>query len=166
MTPENQHVIHVLKESIRAARLRNRDVERILGLSSSYLSRLFAGTIELRFEHIIDIGRAVGLEPFEIIHAIYPQPRNPPSPAMERLREVLRHLQPPPPPPPVWTPESRAAFERNLERALWRTLGRLALKPSSSEGRTAALEPASTEVPAMPSLDGEPASAVTAEDGL
>lgn len=131
MTPENQHAISVLKESIRAAGLRNRDVERILGLSSSYLSRLFAGTIELRFEHVVHIARAVGLEPFEIIHAIHPHPKEPPSPAMERLREILRHLQPPPPPPPTtWAPETRTEFEQSLERALWRVVRRLTVKPA------------------------------------
>jgi transcriptional regulator with XRE-family HTH domain len=125
MNPETQHVIEVLKDAIGAAELHNRDVERTLKLSSSYLSRLFSGTIELRFEHIVKIARAVGLEPAEIVHALYPVPKDPPSEAMVRLQEALRHLKPPP--PPGWTPEARATFERHLERALLRVLRRVRL---------------------------------------
>jgi transcriptional regulator with XRE-family HTH domain len=140
MNPETQHVIRVLKSAIRAANLRNRDVERTLGLSASYLSRLFAGTIELRFEHILKIAEAVGLKPFEIIHAIYPAPKDPPSEAMVHLQEILRHLKPPPPSPPEWTPELRAAFEKRLETALWQALRRIRLslepadEPDAAEG--------------------------------
>jgi transcriptional regulator with XRE-family HTH domain len=144
MNPETQHVISVLKNAIRAAKLRNRDVERTLGLSSSYLSRLFSGMIELRFEHILKIAEAVGLQPFEIIQAIYPFPRNPPTEAMMRLQEILRHLKPPPP-PPGWTPAFQAAFERRLENALWQTLRRirlsLALLPVPRPAVEAAEEP-------------------------
>jgi transcriptional regulator with XRE-family HTH domain len=145
MSPETQHVIRVLKTAIRAANLRNRDVERTLGLSASYLSRLFAGTIELRFEHILKIAEAVGLQPFEIIHAIYPTPKDPPSEAMEHLQEILRYLKPPPPTPPDWTPDFRAAFEKCLETALWQALRRIRLS----------LEPAG-EPEAAPGLEGAP----------
>ena len=131
MSPETHHAIEVLKNSIRAAGLHNRDVERALGLSSSYLSRLFAGTIELRFEHILKISEAVGLQPFEIINAMYPVPKDPPTEAMLRLREALRHLTPQPPPPPGWTPEAQAAFEERLEKALWKALRRVRLEPPS-----------------------------------
>ena len=127
MNPETQHVLRVLKKAIRAAKLHNRDVERTLGVSASYLSRLFSGRIELRFEHILKIAGAVGLEPSEIIHAIYPVPRNPPTEAMLRLQEILRHLKAPPLPPPGWTPELQASFERRLEDALWRALRRIRL---------------------------------------
>jgi len=146
MNPETQHVIEVLKSAIRAAKLHNRDVERTLGLSSSYLSRLFAGTIELRFEHILKIAEVVGLQPFEIIQAIYPAPKDPPSEAMVRLQETLRHLKPPPPPPPGWTPEFRAAFEKRLETVLWQALRRIRLSldplPVAEEPRTDEVPPA------------------------
>jgi transcriptional regulator with XRE-family HTH domain len=142
MSPETQHVISVLKSAIRAANLHNRDVERTLGLSASYLSRLFAGTIELRFEHILKIAEAVGLQPFEIIQAIYPAPKDPPSEAMVHLQEILRHLKPPPPAPPEWTPELRAAFEMRLETALWRALRRirLSLEPAGEPGASQGAE--------------------------
>jgi transcriptional regulator with XRE-family HTH domain len=127
MTPETQHVLSVLKHAIRAAGLKNRDVERELGMGSSYLSRLFAGTIELRCEHVFRIARVAGLAPFEILHALYPAPKDPPSEAMVRLRELLRHLKPPPPPSPDWPRELEEAFEIRLEQTLWESLRRLRL---------------------------------------
>ena len=74
----------------------NRDIERKLGLSPSYLSRLFSGGIELKAEHLIHIPRAMGLEPAEFFHLAYPRRSQPGSRAAEQLREVLRELGPPP----------------------------------------------------------------------
>ncbi len=125
MNPETQRVIEVLKDAIGAAELHNRDVERKLKLSSSYLSRLFSGAIELRFEHIVKIAGAVGLDPAEIVHALYPLRKDPPSEAMVRLQEALRYLKPPP--PLGWTPAARATFERHLTRALFKVLRRVRL---------------------------------------
>lgn len=138
MIPETQHVLDVLKHAIRAAGLKNRDVERELGWSGSYLSRLFAGTIELRFEHILKIAGAAGLAPAEIVHALYPVPRDPPSETLQRLRELVRHLKPPPPPSPAWSPEVAEAFESQLEETLREVFRRvrLDLAPGGEGGAT------------------------------
>ena len=137
MIPETQHALDVLRQAIRAAGLKNRDVEGALGWSGSYLSRLFAGTIELRFEHILKIAGAVGLAPAEIVHALYPAPRDPPSEALLRLQELLRHLKPPPPPSPAWTPEIAEAFESQLEETLRQIFRRVRLSlASGGEGVT------------------------------
>jgi transcriptional regulator with XRE-family HTH domain len=135
ISPETQHVVDVLKQAIRAAGLKNRDVESRLGWSTSYLSRLFGGGIELRFEHIVKIAGAVGLTPAEIVHAIYPAPKDPPSETMLRLRELLEHLKPPPPPSPSWGPEIAGAFENQLEETLWEAFRRvrLSLAPPAEE---------------------------------
>ena len=89
MRPEDQHVLSVLKTTMRVLGFNNRDVERQLGLSGSYLSRLFSGDIDLRFSHIVDIARALGLEPEELLQLAYPLSQVPRSEASQRLRTFL-----------------------------------------------------------------------------
>src|SRR6185369_1095358 len=94
MTPETQHMLTMLKTAMRILGFSNRDVERKLGLSSSYLSRLFSGLIELKFQHIVDIARAIGMEPEEMLYLAYPQPKYPPSEAAVRMRSLVGGAQP------------------------------------------------------------------------
>jgi transcriptional regulator with XRE-family HTH domain len=87
--PEVEHMLHILKTTMRLLGVTNRDVERKLGLSSSYLSRLFSGNIELRYEHIVDIAGALGLRPEEILHLAYSEL---PEPLSESMQKVLRTM--------------------------------------------------------------------------
>jgi transcriptional regulator with XRE-family HTH domain len=87
--PEVEHMLHILKTTMRLLGATNRDVERKLGLSSSYLSRLFSGNIELRYEHIVDIAGALGLRPEEILHLAYSEL---PEPLSESMQKVLRTM--------------------------------------------------------------------------
>jgi transcriptional regulator with XRE-family HTH domain len=96
MNPEVQRLITILRTTMRILGVTNRDIERKLGLSPSYLSRLFSGGIELKAEHLIQIPIAMGLEPEEFFHLAYPRRSQPGSRAAEQLREVLRELGPPP----------------------------------------------------------------------
>lgn len=96
MDPEVQRLITILRTTMRILGVTNRDIERKLGLSPSYLSRLYSGGIELKAEHLIHIPRAMGLEPAEFFHLAYPRRSQPGSRAAEQLREVLRELGPPP----------------------------------------------------------------------
>lgn len=93
--PDVKRVIHLLRTSMRILDVSNREVERRLGLSPSYLSRLFSGAIELRLEHVLDITRAIGLRPEEFFRLAFPDHAEPPSEAATQLREVLREFQPP-----------------------------------------------------------------------
>jgi transcriptional regulator with XRE-family HTH domain len=101
MDPEVQRLITILRTTMRILGVTNRDIERKLELSPSYLSRLFSGGIELKAEHLIHIPKAMGLEPAEFFHLAYPRRSQPGSRAAEQLREVLRELQPPPPEEPT-----------------------------------------------------------------
>ncbi len=67
----------------------NRDVERKLGLSGSYLSRLFSGLVDLKVDHIVSISRAVGLEPEEMFQFAFPKRKRSPTVAALRVREAL-----------------------------------------------------------------------------
>jgi transcriptional regulator with XRE-family HTH domain len=94
MTPESQHLLNVLRSAIRIMGYTYNDVATKLGLGSGYLSRLFAGKIELKVDHIVNIARAIGFEPEEILQLAYPQPRNPPSLAAARYRELITGADP------------------------------------------------------------------------
>jgi transcriptional regulator with XRE-family HTH domain len=109
----------------------NREVERRLGVSGGYLTRLFSGVMELRFEHIVDIARAIGLEPQEIFELVYAQPRQPPTEAAQRIRETFGLAQPLAPAVPaakVESPrdeESLEAIEQGMERMMMKMLRKL-----------------------------------------
>src|SRR4051812_18550160 len=92
MKPEVQHMLVVLKMSVRVLGYTNRDVERKLGVSDSYLSRLFSGIMELRFEHVVDISHALDMGLEEMLSFAYPGPKQPPTAAATRLRELLGTL--------------------------------------------------------------------------
>lgn len=119
MRPENQHMINVLKTVMRILGYRNSDLERKLGLSTSYLSRLFSGSIELRFEHIVDLSNAMGLRPDEIIRFAYPETREMPSESARRLRQATGGFQ-----PPAAGQQAAPAgpSEQDLERLMAKTL--------------------------------------------
>jgi hypothetical protein len=96
MRPETAHVIQILRSSLRALGYTNRVVEAQLGVSGGYLTRLFNGTMELRFEHIVQIAQVMGLAPDEFFHMVYPQPQNPPTESAQRLRAMFGpRLSPP-----------------------------------------------------------------------
>ncbi|HWM94701.1 MAG TPA: helix-turn-helix transcriptional regulator [Thermoanaerobaculia bacterium] len=71
----------------------NRDVERKLGLSGSYLSRLFSGMIDLKVDHVVAISRVIGIEPEELIQLAFPVRKRPPTAAAARLKESLDEYQ-------------------------------------------------------------------------
>src|ERR1700760_1466226 len=79
MTPETQHLLNVLRSTIRVLGYTFNDIGERLGVGSGYLSRLFAGKIELKVDHVVEIARAIGFEPEEIFHLAYPRGREPQS---------------------------------------------------------------------------------------
>lgn len=94
MNEEIKRLLSVLRTAMKILDITNREVEKKLGLSYGYLSRLFAGTIELKIEHILDICQAIGLRPAEFFHLAYPRVQVPGTPAAARLRDVLQGFQP------------------------------------------------------------------------
>lgn len=96
MNEEIKRLLSVLRTAMKILDITNREVEKKLGLSYGYLSRLFAGTIELKIEHILEICQAIGLRPAEFFHLAYPRVQVPGTPAAAKLRDVLQGFQPPP----------------------------------------------------------------------
>jgi hypothetical protein len=101
MNDEVKRLLSVLRTAMKILEITNREVENKLGQSYGYLSRLFAGTIDLKVEHILDICDAIGLRPAELFQLAYPRVPGAPTEAARRLREVLQGFQPAAEPPAV-----------------------------------------------------------------
>jgi transcriptional regulator with XRE-family HTH domain len=122
--PEIQHVLDTLKTAIKVLGFTVRDIEKELGYSNGYLSRVFSGAIELKVEHVIDIAKALGMAPEEILAFVYPHLKDPPSPAAWELWQRVGGAA------PTGTFRIRKmsedeAAEEKLERSLRRALGRV-----------------------------------------
>ena len=125
MDPETQRLINLLKVTLRLLGVTNREVARRMGMSPSYISKLFSGTSELRLDHVIRICRAVSLEPAEFFSLAYPRQPAGTSVAASTLRELLQSVQLAPPPPAKPAPaldqeQIQEIFKATLERMLGR----------------------------------------------
>ncbi|HSN88473.1 MAG TPA: helix-turn-helix transcriptional regulator [Thermoanaerobaculia bacterium] len=118
-----------LRTAIRLSGISHRQVERELGLSTGYLTRILAGQVELRVRHVLDVCRVIGLSPDRFFGALFPPQEGPES--MTRLERGLAQLHPPlerpapPPPPPASSSEGRPKRIPELMRRLRQTLDEL-----------------------------------------
>jgi transcriptional regulator with XRE-family HTH domain len=129
MNSEVERLLTVFRTAMRILGITNRDVEKKLGVSPSYLSRLFSGTIELKVEHVMELVAAIGLEPAEFFHLAYPRLPEPGSDSAQRLRQTLRDLQPA-------SPEARPGVptQDEIDQMLMKSLRKLLVE----EGKVAA----------------------------
>ena len=100
---QKERVIRMLRTALRLLGLTNREIERRLGYTPSYLTRLFSGQIELRFEHIAEIVDAMGMTTEEFFQFAYPVRTDERSDPAIKLNEMLEELRPGK--HPEWTPE-------------------------------------------------------------
>jgi transcriptional regulator with XRE-family HTH domain len=124
MDPETQRLINLLKATLRILGLSHREVARRIGMSPSYLSKLFSGVSDLHMEHVIQICRAAHLEPAEFFSLAYPRQPAGTSLAARQLRELLQTVQAPPAAPPRPTREEERQMEETIRTMLERILGR------------------------------------------
>jgi transcriptional regulator with XRE-family HTH domain len=113
-------ILDLLRTLIRILGLSNREIERRAGFSPSYLSRLFGNYLELKYEHVLEISRALGITPREFFELAYPDSGETPTESMKRVRQVLQNMQPsrpvePPKPVPGLSAEE---VERRIQEAL------------------------------------------------
>lgn len=87
-------ILAMLRDAVRYSNLSNREVERRLGVSanSGYLSRLFAGTRELKLRQVLDILDVVELPPANFFRAAFAEPDE--SSDALRLERILAHAHP------------------------------------------------------------------------
>lgn len=127
--PEQEEVdrlLLVLRTAIRLLGLTNREVERRLGMTPSYLGRLFGGTIELKVEHVLSISRALGMAPAEFFELAYPRRPDPPSESATAIRKLLRDMQPPEPEARPATAISEEELQRKIQDSVRQALRDLA----------------------------------------
>lgn len=140
-SPESRRLLHVTRLAIRVLGFTNRDVEKALGVSGSYLSRLFSGAIELKVDHVVEIARAIGLEPEELFQLAFPRRRKEATLAAARLQDALADPRgaawagadpseregeaPARPLPDEPVSELEQALEKMMAKALQRVLGRM-----------------------------------------
>lgn len=69
--PDIQRMLTILRSAVRMSQISNREVERRLGWSTGYLSRLLAEDMDLRIEHILDVCRALEFPPSDFFRVVY-----------------------------------------------------------------------------------------------
>lgn len=115
---EIQRLLEVLATVVRVAGRSRQSVERQIGLSSGYLSKILGGTVELRVEHILMIVDAVGLGPGDFFRLAYPPGALSAEAArlVDQVRAALGQEDAPDAP-------ARSAFDEQVKAALGRLLG-------------------------------------------
>src|SRR5262245_66291348 len=106
---EIERVIRMLRTAMRLLGFTNREIERRLKYTPSYLTRLFSGQIELRFEHVVDIVHAMGMTVDEFFRFSYPEREQKLSESAARLEALLEEMRPtplPPEQPGLWRAEA------------------------------------------------------------
>ncbi len=132
---ETERLIHLLKDAVHYSRFSNREVERRMGYSSNsgYLSRLFAGTRELKIRQLLQILQTIGMSPSSFFHSAYPEIVDE-TQEVSNLRQVLERLHPSQAAPEPGSPEAQAAVpdQEQLERMVREALRRMLME---DEGR-------------------------------
>jgi transcriptional regulator with XRE-family HTH domain len=111
-------MIRMLRTAMRLLGFTNREIERRLGYTPSYLTRLFSGQIELRFEHIVDIVQAMGMTVEEFFRFSYPEREEKPTEASKRLESLLEEMRPTPRSPGAPAVWGELEFETAAVKAL------------------------------------------------
>lgn len=93
-SPQVERMLLILRSAVRMSQLSNREVERRLGWSSGYLSRLFAQDMELKVDHVLSICAAIGFGPEELFRAVFPRK---PGEVAPSWAGALTRLHPVPP---------------------------------------------------------------------
>ncbi len=139
MTPETEHMIKVLKAAMRVLGYRHQNVEKELGVAQGYLSRLFRGVMDLRFDHVVEIARAIGLKPEELFQITYcPAPKPSSEETLLLIHKLAAEglLRKPAPEPEAATSEGQSIEEEKerIERIVLRTFEKFFSSMAKSAG--------------------------------
>ncbi len=129
-------VLSLLNDLVSLSGRTKSSLERELGLSSGYLSRILGRTDDIALSHLLPILEALGVTPGDFFRSACPQPAGPAA-----SRSLLARLG--------------SASESELDEKVLRALGRLL----QSAGRLEALDPAREEpLPAIRKARRKPGS--------
>jgi transcriptional regulator with XRE-family HTH domain len=92
---EIRRLTDALRTLIRLGGVSHRHIERELGLSTGYLTRILAGQVQLRVLHVLSICHVIDLPASTFFAALYP-PRPPANDRETRLIRSLSHYHPEP----------------------------------------------------------------------
>ena len=132
--PETERLVNLLKVTLKILGISLREVARRLDMSPGYVSKLLAGVIEVRLDHVIRICRAAEIEPVEFFALAYPRHPAAGSPGATRARELLKNveLQTPAAARAPARPPASAFSEEQLQDALKATLEKMLGRNSRS----------------------------------
>jgi len=134
MTSEGQteQLARVLKILLRSAKIQNQEIEKKLGFSGGYMSRLLSGKIDIKISHVLDLAAILDLWPHELFAIVLPPARSGPSRGLQHIQKVLPHvvpawLVPPDPaqPPQVDLGELHHKLEAGFNEVLRRVFAEL-----------------------------------------
>jgi transcriptional regulator with XRE-family HTH domain len=118
MTSQSTQLAKALKKAISTFGLTLKEVEHRLGLSRGYLSRLFGGQMDIKVDHVVQIGEVLGVEPEELFRLAFPPDASSPSQRAMLLREAFGVTAPEP------GPQAPSALEREIEEVVKRAMAR------------------------------------------
>lgn len=107
------HLCQMLKAVIRHSDRTGKEIEKELGMSPGYLSRLLGGGIEVKVSHVFKILELAGMPPHELFRAAFPPTTRTPSPVLRKLLQSM---------PEVWS-EALAPSARFARQDLEEKLG-------------------------------------------
>ena len=86
-------ITRLLDKAVRDSRTTKKSIEKRMGWSAGYMTRLMRGVIELKLRHIFDIAAMIGVEPANFFHSAYPggpiTPSAPAPPSKPPLRVAM-----------------------------------------------------------------------------
>ncbi len=91
---EVKRVAAALRTAIKLSQVSNRQIERELGLSTGYLTRILGGQVELRMAHVLSVCQIIGLPVGNFFAAVFPP--SPTAGAGNHLAGGLAELYPGP----------------------------------------------------------------------
>jgi transcriptional regulator with XRE-family HTH domain len=93
ISAEVGRVIAALRTAIRLGRISHRQIERELHMSRGYLTRILAGQVQLRVNHVLGVCRVIGLPPGSFFTALFPAgPAAPPHDPVRLIQEFRDSL--------------------------------------------------------------------------
>jgi hypothetical protein len=97
VSSEVGRVAAALRTAIRLSSVSHRHIERELRMSTGYLTRILAGQVQLRVNHVLGVCRVIGLPAGSFFAALYPPgeslPRHDPVRLIQEFRDSLDQLK-------------------------------------------------------------------------